>query len=180
MQIRIVLADDHNVLRSGLVALLNAEPDLRVVGEATCGEQALALAAELRKLGAEVEERSDGLRITPRPLHGAEIATYNDHRMAMCFAILGLKVPQIGWNQLDIIQPDCPLYAGIPSGSYVYFVHSYYPQPADRALTAGTCSYGITFTCAVARDNIFAVQFHPEKSQHSGLRLLSNFVQWRP
>ena len=59
-------------------------------------------------------------------------------------------------------------------------MHSYYPQPAQAAMTAATCAYGVTFTCAVARDNIFAVQFHPEKSQNTGLQLLSNFVQWRP
>jgi glutamine amidotransferase len=73
-----------------------------------------------------------------------------------------------------------PLWQGIVDRTRFYFVHSYYPAPADRALTAATCVYGAPFTCAVARDNIFAVQFHPEKSQSAGLRLLSNFVNWRP
>ena len=90
----------------------------------------------------------------------------------------GLKIPHMGWNQVQQARPHA-LWDGIADGSRFYFVHSYYPQPADRALTAGTCAYGVSFTCAVARDNIFAVQFHPEKSQDSGLRLLSNFVQWR-
>ncbi len=72
------------------------------------------------------------------------------------------------------------MWAGIADRSRFYFVHSYYPQPAEHGITAGTCAYGVTFTCAVARDNIFAVQFHPEKSQSNGLQLLSNFVQWRP
>jgi glutamine amidotransferase len=91
----------------------------------------------------------------------------------------GLKIPHMGWNQVVQERPHA-LWDGIADRSRFYFVHSYYPQPADRALTAGSCAYGVSFTCAVARDNIFAVQFHPEKSQNSGLRLLSNFVQWRP
>ena len=91
----------------------------------------------------------------------------------------GLKIPHMGWNEVWQARPH-PVWAGVPDGSRFYFVHSYYPQPAAGAMTAATCAYGVTFTCAVARDNIFAVQFHPEKSQDSGLRLLSNFVQWRP
>jgi len=91
----------------------------------------------------------------------------------------GLKIPHMGWNQVAQERPHA-LWDGIADRSRFYFVHSYYPQPADRALTAGSCAYGVSFTCAVARDNIFAVQFHPEKSQNSGLQLLSNFVQWRP
>ena len=90
-----------------------------------------------------------------------------------------LKIPHMGWNEVWQARPH-PVWEGVPDGSRFYFVHSFYPQPADGAMTAGTCAYGVTFTCAVARDNIFAVQFHPEKSQTSGLRLLSNFVQWRP
>ena len=91
----------------------------------------------------------------------------------------GLKVPHMGWNQVQQARPHA-LWSGIPSGERFYFVHSYYPDPADRGLVAAICEYGVVFTCAVARDNIFAVQFHPEKSQAAGLRLLSNFVQWRP
>ena len=89
----------------------------------------------------------------------------------------GVKVPQIGWNQLEIVRPDCPLYRGIASGSYVYFVHSYYPQPADDTIVATRTSYGETFASSVWRDNVFATQFHPEKSQQVGLRLLRNFVE---
>jgi glutamine amidotransferase len=91
----------------------------------------------------------------------------------------GLKIPHMGWNEVIQARPHA-LWDGVADRSRFYFVHSYYPQPADSALTTGTCAYGVSFTCAVARDNIFAVQFHPEKSQNSGLRLLSNFVQWRP
>jgi glutamine amidotransferase len=88
----------------------------------------------------------------------------------------GLKVPQIGWNQLEILQPECPLYRGIPSGSYVYFVHSFFPRPQDASIVATRTDYGQTFASSVWRKNVFATQFHPEKSQKIGLRLLSNFV----
>jgi imidazole glycerol-phosphate synthase subunit HisH len=95
------------------------------------------------------------------------------------FSVSGLKIPHIGWNEV-MQQQSHPLWAGIPDRSRFYFVHSYYPAPRDAALTAATSVYGAPFTCAIARDNIFAVQFHPEKSQSAGLQLLSNFVRWRP
>jgi glutamine amidotransferase len=91
----------------------------------------------------------------------------------------GLKVPHMGWNQV-IQQRSHALWKGIANGARFYFVHSYFPAPRDALLTAGSCTYGVAFTCAVARDNIFAVQFHPEKSQSAGLQLLSNFIDWRP
>lgn len=87
-----------------------------------------------------------------------------------------LKVPQIGWNQLEITQPDCPLYKNIPSGSYVYFVHSFYPQPLDQSIVATRTTYGDSFASSVWKENVFATQFHPEKSQAVGLKLLENFV----
>lgn len=89
----------------------------------------------------------------------------------------GLKIPQIGWNQIDITRADCPLYRGIPSGSYVYFVHSFYPQPEDPSIVATRTEYGDTFASSVWRDNVYATQFHPEKSQRVGLQLLGNFVE---
>jgi glutamine amidotransferase len=88
----------------------------------------------------------------------------------------GLKLPQIGWNQLDWVRPDCPLYKGIEPASYVYFVHSFFPKPADPAIVATRTTYGETFASSVWRDNVFATQFHPEKSQYIGLQLLKNFV----
>jgi glutamine amidotransferase len=88
----------------------------------------------------------------------------------------GLKVPQIGWNQLTFTQPECPLYKGIQEGSYVYFVHSFFPRPADKSIVATETDYGGTFASSVWRDNIYATQFHPEKSQGVGLQLLKNFV----
>ena len=88
----------------------------------------------------------------------------------------GLKVPQIGWNQLNVLRPDCPIFQGIPSGSYVYFVHSFFPRPDDAKLAATETTYGEPFASSVWRDNVYATQFHPEKSQTVGLRLLKNFV----
>ncbi|HXL74261.1 MAG TPA: imidazole glycerol phosphate synthase subunit HisH [Burkholderiales bacterium] len=95
------------------------------------------------------------------------------------FRVSGLKIPHMGWNEV-LQQRRHALWAGIADRSRFYFVHSYFPAPRDEGVTAATCVYGMPFTCAVARDNIFAVQFHPEKSQSAGLQLLSNFVRWRP
>jgi imidazole glycerol-phosphate synthase subunit HisH len=89
----------------------------------------------------------------------------------------GLKIPQIGWNQLDIVKPDCPLYRGVPADSYVYFVHSFFPKPTDATIISTRTSYGEPFASSVWRDNVFATQFHPEKSQKVGLQLLKNFVE---
>jgi glutamine amidotransferase len=88
-----------------------------------------------------------------------------------------LKVPHMGWNQINVRRPDCPLLRGIADGSYVYFVHSYYPQPADSSVVCATTTYGIEFCSMAWRDNVFATQFHPEKSQSVGLRMLENFVK---
>ncbi len=89
----------------------------------------------------------------------------------------GLKIPQIGWNQIEIAQPACPLFKGVADGSYVYFVHSFFPKPKDASLVATRTEYGETFASAIWRDNVFATQFHPEKSQTVGLQLLRNFVE---
>ena len=85
-----------------------------------------------------------------------------------------LKIPQMGWNTITI-KKDNPLFNGIPDKSYYYFVHSYYVAPGDESIIATTTDYGIEFTSSVWQDNVFAVQFHPEKSQALGLRLLKNF-----
>ena len=87
-----------------------------------------------------------------------------------------LKVPHMGWNQVH--HADHPLWQDIAQDARFYFVHSYYVQPQDAALTQATTRYPQPFTCAVARDNLFAVQFHPEKSASAGLTLLRNFVNW--
>lgn len=88
------------------------------------------------------------------------------------------KVPQMGWNRVH--QQPHALWQGVEDGSWFYFVHSYYAAPANPAHTAGETDYGARFTCAVARDNIFATQFHPEKSADQGLALYRNFLHWKP
>lgn len=90
-----------------------------------------------------------------------------------------LKVPHMGWNQVHQAA-DHPLWSGIATDARFYFVHSYFVEPMNRELVAGYSLYPFAFTCAVAQDNLFAVQFHPEKSQTAGLALLRNFVDWRP
>jgi glutamine amidotransferase len=88
----------------------------------------------------------------------------------------GLKIPQMGWNRIELLKPDCPLFRGVASGSYVYFVHSYFPKPSDASLIATRTSYGEDFASSVWKHNVFATQFHPEKSQAIGLKILENFV----
>ncbi len=90
---------------------------------------------------------------------------------------LPLKIPHMGWSQVHQVQAH-PLWAGIPDDSRFYFVHSYRVVPEDVSLIAATTDYGVRFTSAIARDNLFATQFHPEKSADAGLQLLENFVNW--
>ena len=90
-----------------------------------------------------------------------------------------LKVPHMGWNQVQQTR-EHPLWRGVAPDSRFYFVHSYYPQPADALLTLGQTCYGFTFASVIGRDNVFAAQFHPEKSAQAGLRLLANFSDWNP
>jgi imidazole glycerol-phosphate synthase subunit HisH len=89
----------------------------------------------------------------------------------------GLKVPHMGWNGLRIQRRDCPILQGVSDGSYVYFVHSYYCQPKNQSLICGTTDYGIDFCSMLWADNVYATQFHPEKSQEVGLKMLENFVR---
>ncbi|MDX2212327.1 MAG: imidazole glycerol phosphate synthase subunit HisH [Oculatellaceae cyanobacterium bins.114] len=90
----------------------------------------------------------------------------------------GITIPHMGWNQLQFTQPDLPIWQDLPVDPWVYFVHSYYADPAQPEVTAATITHGSqTITAAIARDNLVAVQFHPEKSSTAGLKILSNFVQ---
>ena len=89
------------------------------------------------------------------------------------------KVPQMGWNRVHQARPHA-LWAGVPDESWFYFVHSYHADPSDTAHSVGVTDYGLRFTCALARDNIFATQFHPEKSAEHGLALYRNFLTWKP
>ena len=92
------------------------------------------------------------------------------------FSMPGLKVPQIGWNNLQVIDGNTTLWRGLSANPYVYFVHSYFPAPKDDSIVSARSTYGETFAAAVARRNVYAVQFHPEKSQDVGLGILRNFI----
>jgi len=88
-----------------------------------------------------------------------------------------IKIPHMGWNKVDVLNPH-PMWNKISSASRFYFVHSFYAEVKDKSLVMATSSHGEKFTCAIAKDNIFAVQFHPEKSSELGLQLLNNFITW--
>jgi len=98
-------------------------------------------------------------------------------RIARFPAQPGLKIPHMGWNQLHIKKKQCPLFDGVPENSYVYFVHSYYASALGDVLAA-ECHYGVSFTAAAWQNNVFGVQFHPEKSQATGLKILKNFIDY--
>ena len=91
-------------------------------------------------------------------------------------ADMGLKVPHMGWNNLQIVRVD-PLFSGLHDPAYVFFVHSYFPQPVDESIVTATSTHGVTFAAAAGRGQVRGVQFHPEKSQAAGLRMMENFVQ---
>jgi imidazole glycerol-phosphate synthase subunit HisH len=111
-------------------------------------------------------------------LFPGEVVRFRDEAMRTADGAR-LKVPHMGWNRVRQSQSH-PLWNGVADESWFYFVHSYYVLPQNGALSAGISDYGGTFTCAVARDNIFATQFHPEKSAAAGLRIYENFSRWAP
>ena len=142
--------------------------------EAAAAKPFLGICIGLQML-FEASEEGDtpGLGLLPGRVRRFPSERMSDERGAR------LKVPHMGWNEVRQTV-EHPLWRGIPQDSRFYFVHSYYPVPGRRELTAGECVYGVPFTCAAARANVFAVQFHPEKSAEAGLRLLANFVEWQP
>ena len=128
------------------------------------GRPFLGICLGLQLLFDESEEfgRHEGLKLIPGKVKAFDRA-------------MGLKIPHMGWNQVRFSKRG-QLFEGIEDSSFFYFVHSYYVVPDEASDIAGESDYGIQFTCAVSRDNIFAVQFHPEKSQEIGLRVLKNFA----
>jgi glutamine amidotransferase len=88
-----------------------------------------------------------------------------------------LKVPHMGWNNLKVVAQDCLLLKEVSDNGQVYFCHSYYPKPSDKSVIAATCNYGLEFGCVLWKDNVYGVQFHPEKSQVLGLKIIKNFVK---
>jgi glutamine amidotransferase len=109
-------------------------------------------------------------------LYDGDVHAFADEKLQSQMA--ALKIPHMGWNKVSHKQAH-PLWQGIEEDSRFYFVHSYYVDPDDETLLAGTTEYGIEFASAIARDNVFAAQFHPEKSAHDGLQLLKNFCRWQ-
>jgi glutamine amidotransferase len=121
--------------------------------------------------GSSEEGPTRGLGLLP-----GRVARFRDEAMTPATGER-LKVPHMGWSQVRQARAH-PLWDGIADGARFYFAHSFHPIPDDPRLTVGTTDYPVAFTCAIARANIFATQFHPEKSQRAGLRLLANFVAW--
>ena len=159
-----------------------AMPDcMRCLQESGLGEAVAEAARERPFLGlcigqqmlfeASAEGPTPGLALLGGQVVGFDIGA--EERAA------GLKVPHMGWNEVWQVQPHV-LWRGIGDGARFYFVHSYYCEPALPSLAAATTRYPDAFTSAIARDNIFATQFHPEKSSAAGLTLLSNFATWNP
>ncbi len=154
---------------AGLEDAVRRAADAKPVLAVCIGEQMLFAYSE--------ETRAPG---TPTPglgLFPGAVVRFRDADMRRSGA--RLKVPHMGWNRVRQARPH-PLWDGIADGAYFYFVHSYFVAPAEVSLTVGETDYGVIFTCAVARDNIFATQFHPEKSAAAGLRLYENFTRWNP
>ena len=144
------------------------EPLLREIDR---GKPILGICLGLHFLFSESEEfgRHQGLDLLP-----GRVRRFDEAALVQPDPTVRLKVPHMGWNQVRIERP-APILAGLPEDPFFYFVHSYYVEPADPAVTAGTTEYGIRFTSVIWRDNLFATQFHPEKSQAVGLKILENF-----
>jgi glutamine amidotransferase len=149
------------------------------VRRAAAGKPLLAVCVGEQMLFDWSEEtRTPG---TPTPglgLFRGAVVRFRDEEMRLADGAR-LKVPHMGWNRVTQTRPH-PLWQGVVDDSWFYFVHSYYVAPSDSALAVGESRYGRAFTCAVARDNIFATQFHPEKSAAAGLKLYENFTRWTP
>jgi imidazole glycerol-phosphate synthase subunit HisH len=153
---------------------LDARGLRQAVVEATREKPFLGICIGLQMLFEHSEEgNAAGLGIYPGTVKRFPVEKMFDEHGAK------LKVPHMGWSQVH--QADAhALWKGIPDQERFYYVHSYYVEPSESALTAATTAYPFDYTCAIARDNVFAVQFHPEKSAAAGLQLLRNFVNWKP
>jgi len=146
----------------------------RAVFEAAASKPFLGICIGQQMLFGHSEEGDvPGLGILP-----GKVVRFPDAKMVAADGSR-LKVPHMGWNEVRQ-RGAHPLWAGIPDGERFYFVHSYFVVPDETSLVAAETDYGLRFTSAVARDNIFAVQFHPEKSAQAGLQMLANFVSWAP
>lgn len=122
-----------------------------------------------------MKHSEENLGVDCMNLYAGEVRAFADD--ALRAKMQHLKIPHMGWNRVSQKQQH-PLWQEIPDNNRFYFVHSYYVDPEDKTLIAGMTEYGIEFASAIARDNVFAAQFHPEKSAHDGLQLLKNFCRW--
>jgi len=171
-----ILAADR-VVFPGVGAIRDCMAELRsrdlvdVVGEAAATRPFLGICLGLQLLLEQSEENDgvDCLAVVPGRVSRFGAAHDGEGRR--------LKIPHMGWNRVAQAGPH-PLWEGIADGSRFYFVHSYYVVPEDTGHVAARCDYGVTFAAAIGRENLFAVQFHPEKSDRLGLRLLANFASW--
>ena len=171
------IADASHVVLPGVGAfgdcmnnLIRYELDAPIRQSIACGKPFLGICLGLQLLFTKSEEFGDH--------HGLGILPGTVKRFPSSLTTAGLKVPHMGWNTISI-QQSSPLLRDIPPASHVYFVHSYYVVPDDSAVTCTTTEYGDPFVSSVYKDNIFASQFHPEKSQKIGLQLFRNFGDWR-
>jgi glutamine amidotransferase len=181
----IVVSSDAATIRAAARVVLpgqSAMPDcIRAVDESGLREVVLATARDRPFLGICLglqmlfEDSEEG----PTPglsVLAGHVVRFRDSAMHDANG-QRLKVPHMGWSPVRHVG-EHPMWDGIDDGSRFYFAHSYYPVPDDAGVTAATVAYPTAFTCAIARANIFAVQFHPEKSHRAGLQLLANFVAW--
>ena len=181
----IVVTSDPGVIRdAGRVVLpgQSAMPDcIRMLDESGLREVVIEVAASRPFLGIclglqMLFERSDEGPTSCLSVLPGSVVRFADETMITA-AGERCKVPHMGWNRVHQRRAH-PLWRGINDDSRFYFAHSYYPVPADSGIIVGETDYPLPFTCAVAKDNIFATQFHPEKSHRAGLGLLANFVDW--
>lgn len=173
-----LIATCDRILLPGVGAIRDCMSEIRrlgfdeVVREAVASKPVLAICVGIQALMEFSEENGgvDCLGLFPGKVRFFGHALKDDQGGR-------LKVPHMGWNRV-MQRVDHPLWSDIPDGARFYFVHSYYVESNQSEQVAGECSYGVPFAAALQKENLFAVQFHPEKSQKAGLQLLANFVNW--
>lgn len=154
---------------------LNKRELVEVVKEVSASKPFLGVCMGMQVL---MEHSLEGGGVDCIGLYQGTVQHFQDHIGATDSEGNRLKIPQMGWNQVKHIQSDHPLWKGIEDNSRFYFVHSYFIDPTDKSIIAGETEFGIKYPSAIAKDNVFAIQAHPEKSAQDGLQLLKNFTNW--